>query len=189
LSAAKPFFIQNSRCKITATRHQGAIVRNFVAFSAIIEILAIAIWVGGMAALAFIAAPAIFQTSTSRESAGKTFGLILKRFHPVMYICGAVILIAGAMRWWGNFNHHLHASEMTRYIIAILMLGLSLYSGLVISRKMDRMRARMSAGIDRVAKDDPRRVEFNHLHRLSTTIMAFNLLLGFALAVLFALEE
>jgi uncharacterized membrane protein len=164
-------------------------VRNLVTFSAIIEIIAITIWVGGMAALAFIAAPAVFQTAPSRENAGRIFGLILKRFHPVMYICGVVILIAGVMRWVGSYNHHLHASEITRYLIAILMIGLSLYSGFVVSRKLDRMRARMSAGIDHVSKDDPRRVEFNNLHRLSTTIMAFNLLLGFAMVVMFALKD
>ncbi|MCI0338579.1 MAG: DUF4149 domain-containing protein [Acidobacteria bacterium] len=164
-------------------------MRNLVTFSAIIEILAITIWVGGMAALAFIAAPVIFQTAITRESAGKTFGLILKRFHPVMYICGVVILFAGAMRWAGSYNHRLNASEFTRYIIAFLMLGISLFSGVVISRKLDRMRSRMPAGIDHVAKDDPRRVEFNNLHRLSMTLMSFNLLLGFAMVVMFALRD
>jgi uncharacterized membrane protein len=164
-------------------------VRNLVTFSAIIEIIAITIWVGGMAALAFIAAPAIFQTAASRESAGKTFGLILKRFHWVMYACGAVVLLAGALRWLGSFNHRLLASELTRYVIATLMLALALYSGLIVARQLDRLRAQMPNGIDRVPKDDTRRVEFNRLHRLSTTLMAFNLLLGLALAVMFALED
>lgn len=164
-------------------------MRNLVTVSAIIEIIAIIIWVGGMAALAFIAAPAIFQTAPSRQQAGRTFGLILKRFHPVMYVCGIAILIAGLMRWAGGFDHRLYASEITRYAIAGLMLGIALYSGLVVSRKLDQLRARMSAGIDHTPKDDPRRVEFNNLHRLSTTLMAFNLLLGFAMAVMFALEE
>src|SRR5262249_16671371 len=86
---------------------RGIVVR----FSAVIEIIAITIWVGGMAALALIAAPSIFQTASSREQAGKTFSLILKRFHPVMYLCGTLILIAGLMRWAGVFNHHLYASE------------------------------------------------------------------------------
>jgi len=164
-------------------------VRNLVTFSAIIEIIAITIWVGGMATLAFIAAPAIFQSLASRELAGKTFGLILKRFHPVMYGCGAGVLIAGAMRWAGAFDHRLNAAEITRYVIAVLMLGISLYSGLVVSRKLDKLRARMPNGVDRTPRGDLRRVEFNNLHRLSTTLMAFNLLLGFALAVMFALEE
>ncbi len=142
-----------------------------------------------MAALAFIAAPAIFQTASSREQAGKTFGLILKRFHPVMYLCGVAILFAGLMRWIGSFNHNLNAAEITRYAIVALMLGIALYSGIVVSRKLDQLRARMPAGVDHTSKDDPRRVEFNGLHRLSTTLMAFNLLLGFAMAVLFALGE
>ncbi len=164
-------------------------MRNLVTISAIIEIIAITVWVGGMAALAFIAAPAIFQTTQSREQAGRTFGLILTRFHPVMYACGAAILVAGLMRWAGSFNHQLYASEITRYAIAGIMLGIALYSGLAISRKLDALRSRMSSGIDHTPKDDPRRVEFNKLHRHSTTLMAFNLLLGFAMAVMFALED
>ena len=142
-----------------------------------------------MASLALIAAPAIFQTISSREQAGKTFGLILRRFHPVMYVCGLVILLAGGMRWAGSYRHELQASELTRYVIAALMLALSLVSGLGVSRKLDALRARMPAGIDRTPKDDPRRVEFNNLHRVSTTLLAFNLLLGLAMAVMFALQD
>lgn len=164
-------------------------MRNLVTLSAIIEIIAITLWVGGMAALAFIAAPAIFQSEPSREKAGKTFGLILKRFHPMAYACGAVILLAGAMRWMGSFNHRLTASELTRYVIAVLMLALALYSGLLISRKLDDLHKEMPNGIDRMAKDAPHRIKFNNLHRLSTTLMAFNLLLGLAMAVMFALED
>jgi uncharacterized membrane protein len=164
-------------------------VRNLVTLAAILEIIAITLWVGGMATLAFIVAPAVFQSEPSREKAGKTFGLMLKRFHWVAYGCGAVILLAGALRWAGSFNHRLSASELTRYIIAVLMLGLSLYSGLVISGKLDGLRKKMTSGIDRTPKDDPNRIEFNNLHRLSTTLMAFNLLLGLALAVMFALED
>lgn len=164
-------------------------MRNLLTLSAILEIVAITIWVGGMAVLAFIAAPAIFQSEPSREKAGKTFGLILKRFHWVAYGCGAVILLAGALRWAGAFSHRLSASELTRYVIAFLMLGLSLYSGLAISRKLDALREKMPGGIDRTPKEDPNRVEFNNLHRLSTTLMAFNLLLGLAMAVMFALED
>ena len=114
---------------------------------------------------------------------------MLRRFDWVAYGCGAVILLAGAMRWAGSFNHRLSASELTRYVIAVLMLGLSLYSGLVISRRLDGLRKKMTGGIDLTSKDDPNRIEFNNLHRLSTTLMAFNLLLGLALAVMFALED
>ena len=163
-------------------------VRHLVTISAILEILALVAWVGGMASLALLAAPAIFQAAPSRETAGKIFGLILKRFHWVAYGCGAAILIAGGLRWAGRFNHNLYAAEVTRYLIAAIMLALTLYSGLVISRKLERLREKMPSGIDRVPKDDPRRVEFNKLHGQSTALMAFCLLLGIAMAVLFAIE-
>src|SRR5262249_57127127 len=90
-------------------------MRTLVTFSAIIEFIAITSWVGGMAALAFVAAPAIFQTAVSREQAGKTFGLILKRFHPVMYSCGVAVLIAGLVRWGGVFHHQPYAFEINRH--------------------------------------------------------------------------
>lgn len=164
-------------------------MRNLITFSAIIEIIAITIWVGGMASLAFIAAPAIFQSESSREKAGRMFGLILKRFQFVAYGCGVLILAAAGMRWSGSFSHQLTASELTRYVIAVLMFGIALYSGLIISPKLDEIREKMPGGIDRTQLNDPRRIAFNTLHRLSTTLMAFNLLLGLAMAVMFALED
>ena len=91
------------------------------------------------------------------------------------------------MRWSGSYR--VTAPELVRYVIALLMLALTLYSGLVVSRKLERVREKMAGGMDAVPKADPRRVEFSRLHRLSTTLMAFNLLLGLALAVMFAIEE
>lgn len=159
-------------------------MRSLLPFAAMLEILAITIWTGGLAALSFIAAPAIFQTAPSRESAGRTFGLILKRFHWVAYGCGVVVLLAGGLRWAGSYR--LQAAEVVRYVIALLMLCLSLYSGLVLLRKIEKLREALANG---ATKDDPRRAEFNGLHRRATTLMAFNVLLGFALAALFALDD
>ena len=73
--------------------------------------------------------------------------------------------------------------------LGVAWLALSLYSGLIISCKLDDLRKQMPNGIDRTPNDDPRRVQFNNLHRLSTTLLAFNLLLGLAMAVMFALED
>ena len=151
---------------------------RLLTFSAVIEIIAVTTWVGGLAALAFIAAPAIFQTASSREQAGRIFGVILKRFHGVSYGCGLLILLAGAMRWAGS--RRMHAAEVVRYVVAALMLGLALYSGLIVTRRIERLRATPGGG----AKD-----EFNRLHRLATTLTAFNLLLGYALAIMLAAEE
>jgi len=163
-------------------------VRNLTTLSAIIEILSLVTWVGGMGSLALIAAPAIFEGASSRENAGRIFGLILKRFHRIGYGCGVAILIAGGLRYYGRFSHSLYTVEVIRYAIAATMLALTLYTGIVIARRLEGLRERMEGGIDRLAKDDPQRVEFNRLHRQSTGIMAFSLLLGITMAVLFGME-
>lgn len=161
---------------------------GLLTLSAILEIIALTIWVGGMASLALIAAPVIFKTAPSRELAGKIVGLILGRFQYLAYGCGIALLLAAVLRWAGHWRG-LNAAELVRYIIALLMLSLTVYSGLFITRRLETLRDRMPDGIDRVSKDDPRRVEFNKLHGLSMTLMSFNLLLGLAMAVMFALGE
>jgi uncharacterized membrane protein len=162
-------------------------MRQWLFVADLVEMLALVIWVGGMLALGAIAAPAIFQSSPSRASAGRTFGLILRRFERVAYACGAALLLAGAFRFFSLTRYPANAA--VRWAGAALMLALALGAGLVVSRRLDRLRERMPGGIDQVKLDDPRRVEFNRLHRLSTTILAFNLLLGFALVILFALRD
>jgi uncharacterized membrane protein len=158
-------------------------VNDWLTFSAISEIIAITIWTGGMAVLAFIVAPAIFQTAPSRENAGRIFGLILQRVQWVAYGCAAAILLAGALRW--AVSYRMQAAEVVRYIIAVLMLGVTLYSGLFVARKLERLRAQAAGA----TKAEAHRAEFNKLHRLSATLLVFNILLGFALAVMFALEN
>jgi uncharacterized membrane protein len=163
-------------------------VYNLLTISAIIEIIALILWVGGLTSLTLIAAPAIFQSAASRESAGRTFGLILKRIHRLGWACGVAILLAGGIRYVVRHNQQFYLAEYTRYILCALMFALSLHTGLIIARRLDKLRAAMADGIDRVAKDDPRRIEFNRLHSQSTAVTAFMLLLGLAMAILFGLE-
>lgn len=169
-------------------------MHNLLTISAIIEILALILWVGGLTTLTLVAAPAIFRTVPTREMAGRTFGVILRRFDRLGWGCGVAILLAGALRYAGRATQQLYFAEYTRYLLGALMFGLSLYTGIIIARRLDKLRAAMSegpngaTGIDRVASDDPRRVEFNRLHGQSTALTAFMLLLGVVMAILFGLE-
>ena len=74
-------------------------MHNLLTISAIIEILALILWVGGLASLTLVAAPAIFRTVPTREMAGRTFGVILRRFDRLGWGCGVAILLAGALRY------------------------------------------------------------------------------------------
>lgn len=49
--------------------------------------------------------------------------------------------------------------------LAVVMVGLTLLTHYTVEKKMLALRESMGV-IDTVAKDDPRRVEFNHLHKI-----------------------
>ena len=60
----------------------------------LVYVLALAVWLGGMAILGAVVAPTIFQTLQTadpeggRAMAGLAFGAMLARFHYVAYGCG-----------------------------------------------------------------------------------------------------
>jgi uncharacterized membrane protein len=147
-------------------------------FAAILELLAIVLWTGGLAVLSLLVAPALFQLASSRTEAGRIFGALLKRFHGVAYACGLAILLAGGLRWLGGYR--VLAAELVRYVIVVLMLALAAYSGFVLTPKIEKLRAELG----NAAKNDARREQFNSQHRLATTLMVFQLVLGLALVVL-----
>ena len=151
-------------------------------FAAILEMLAIVVWTGGLTVLSLLVAPALFKLAPSRTEAGRIFGALLKRFQPVAYACGLAILLAGALRWGGGYRAL--AAELVRYVIVVLMLGLAAYAGFVLTPKMEKLRAELA----NAAKNDARRERFNGWHKLAMTLMIFQVLLGLALAVLVALE-
>ena len=151
-------------------------------FAAILEMLAIVLWAGGLTVLSLLVAPALFQLAASRTEAGRIFGALLKRFQPLAYACGAAILLAGALRWLGGYRAM--AAELVRYVIVVVMLGLSLYSGFVLTPQVEKLRTELA----NATKTDKRREQFTSQHRLATTLMIFQVVLGLALAILVALQ-
>jgi uncharacterized membrane protein len=97
-----------------------------------VYILALVVWLGGMAVLSAIIAPATFQVleaaapDTGRALAGELFGTILARFHYLAYAAGTVMFVSLAVMGMlgprpGNFA--------VRMGLIVLMLGIALYSG------------------------------------------------------------
>lgn len=154
-----------------------------ITFAAILEILAIVIWAGGLTVLGLLVAPSLFKLASSRTEAGRVFGALLKRFQPVAYACGAAILLAGAMRWFGGYRAL--AAELVRYVIVVVMLGMTAYAGFVLTPKIEKLRAEIA----NAPKADARRDSFANSHKLATTLMIFQVFLGLALAVLVAVQQ
>ena len=133
-------------------------------------LLALAAWSGGLVALGAIAAPATFDVTASRGVAdsrvlaGAIFGETLSRFQNVAYACAAVLLLSLiARRILGPRPHY----AGLRILLALIMLATTIYSGVVVTRRVASLQREIGAAPSTLAADDPRRVEFNRLHATS----------------------
>jgi hypothetical protein len=146
-------------------------------------VLAIAVWIGGLLALGAIVAPAIFDVVALRNVpdgrvlSGAIFGEAFRRFHLVAYGCGAAILLSLLIRAVLGPRPRRFALRAT---LAVLALGTTLYSGLVLSRAIEDIQRQIGPGVAvaSLQPTDPRRVEFGRLHAQSTLIHLVPLLGG-----------
>src|SRR3954469_7794709 len=104
-----------------------------------VYVLALGIWLGGMLILGAVVAPSTFEVlqahapAAGRELAGAVFGDVLARFHYIAYAAGVLLLLTlGAMRVLGPRP----AQGGVRAVIVALMLGVALYSGMVVLRQI-----------------------------------------------------
>jgi uncharacterized membrane protein len=143
-----------------------------------VYVLALAVWLGGMLILGAVVAPTTFQIlqesagASGREMAGAVFGATLARFHYVAYAAGALLLLTlGAMRVLGPRP----ARSGLRAIIVAAMLGVALYSGVIVLSEIDAVQTAAGGLPSRLPAGDERRVRFDALHLLSTRLMMMNI--------------
>jgi hypothetical protein len=136
-------------------------------------VVAAALWVGGLIILGAVAAPAIFDTIAQRSVAdgrvlaGAIFGEAFRRFHFIAYGCAAVIILSLVARAALGPRPVRLASRLT---IALVMLIASLYSGMVLSGRIEQLRIESGGAPSSLAEGDPRRTAFGRLHALSTFV-------------------
>jgi hypothetical protein len=153
-----------------------------------IYVLSLTIWVGGAIAIGGIAAPATFASLTTHDPAsvpnasaasgdpaggrvlaGIVFGEILRRFYLASYAAGAALLLSLiVMALLGPRP----AAFFVRAGIAALMLGLTLYAGVILAAQITQVQREIGVSVASLPADDPRRIEFGQLHGLSTLLMA-----------------
>jgi uncharacterized membrane protein len=139
-----------------------------------VYVLALVIWLGGIVALGALVAPTTFEVLQTREPesgralAGEVFGETIARFHYVEYGAGALLVVAlVTMRLLGPRP----AAFGARTLIAAAMLATTLYSGLVVLRRIDAIQQDVGGLASRLPASDPRRLRFDELHQLSTRLM------------------
>jgi uncharacterized membrane protein len=136
-------------------------------------VLALVLWLGGMAAAGLIAAPTIFAVleswnpTTGRVLAGDVFGALLARMNTVAYgAAGVMFAVLTAQRLLGPRPR----SYGVRVGVIAAMLAFTMYSGMVAAPRIDELQSAVTGPMNQLPADDPRRIEFDYLHQLSTTL-------------------
>jgi hypothetical protein len=139
---------------------------------------ALAVWLGGMAVLGGVAAPATFQVLEARDPgagrilAGAVFGEILRRFHFLAYASGAIMVVCLILM---ALLGPRPAGFRTRLLVVVSMLCVSLYSGFPLTRQIEGLRNEIGGQVRALPDSDPRKARFGRLHGLSTSLMMINI--------------
>jgi uncharacterized membrane protein len=148
------------------------------------SLVVLSLWIGGLATLGFVAAPAIFTTleaqdpAGGRAAAGLVFGAVFARFQTWAWVLGGLlILLLGARALLGPRPRRLGWRVWT----IATMLALSLYTAFSLTPRIDQIRRETAGSIASLPDTDPRKKEFGRLHGLSNIIMLLTLVGGVGL--------
>lgn len=149
-----------------------------------VALAALVVWLGGMVVLGLLVAPSTFRVLQAHDPvagrvlAGALFGTILRQFHLLAYVCGGVILLClVALKLIGPPPR----AFRVRAAIVVVMLVVAVYSGVPVTHEIAQIQSQVSGLMNKLPDTDPRRVRFDRLHALSTTLMTINMALGFVL--------
>lgn len=140
-----------------------------------VYVLLLAIWLGSVIFLSFVLAPTAFSVLPTRELAGRLVGATLKRFYTLSYVVLTLMLICGIVLSKARANPLRHF--LSTNVLIILVLLVTVCTATLVSKKMEDLRTQMGS-IDSVPPNDPLRIEFNRLHKVSVLLTGTSLLFG-----------
>ena len=153
----------------------------------LVQLLTMAVWVGGLVFFAFILAPVAFATLPSIHLAGEIVGATLRVFHEVGLWCGGLFCVATAVIFRGAPMRIRGRYEM-QLLLAAVMLVATVYLQMNVLPAMEVDRAQAGGDIELAAKDNPARVHFDKLHALSEKVEGGVLFVGLAVLWLMSRE-
>jgi hypothetical protein len=106
--------------------------------TAVVGLLAVAVWLGGLLALGAIAAPVVFSIVPMPASAD-AMTVVFRRFDTVAMACAAVVLAGEATRVLGRlrFSHVDHA----RAAASVLAAAVAVFEGTLVSPRIAALHA------------------------------------------------
>ena len=155
-----------------------------MAFLRVASLVVLALWVGGLAILGFVAAPAIFSAlqahdpAGGRALAGTVFGAVLHRFQYWSLALGASSLLLFIIR---ALLGPRPLKLAIRFGVVLLMLAAGTVTAWYIAPRIDRIRVETAGSVSNLAESDSRKAEFGRLHGLSNILMLGTLAAGIGL--------
>ena len=132
-----------------------------------LRLLAIALWLGGGAALMFIAAPAAFSGSPTPTTAAAIVGTILTKWHYIAIIVPLFLLI---FEWYGS-----KLARTARVVwLCVALLGAAAQA--LVDLRIREIRTSSRVAISELRKSDPVRKRFGLLHGVSMALMLMQLI-------------
>ncbi len=154
-----------------------------MSFLRFLMLLALVLWVGGLAFFAFVMAPGAFAVLPSRQLAGAVVARTLPELHWMAMVAGMVFLVASAI-----CNRMMTGSARifsAAHLVIVVMLGLTLILQFGFIPRMDALRTAMGP-MDTLSLSDPARMQFDALHvwstRLESAVFIFGLLVVYLTA-------
>jgi uncharacterized membrane protein len=142
-----------------------------------IQVFALGTWVGSIFYFSAAVAPAAFRVLQNQDQAGLLVEFTLRRLHTLGVVAGVVFLFASAILAISTSGSG--KSLLLPTIGVVVMLLLTVISQHVVIRRMMNLRRQM-VSVAATHPDNPLRMEFDRLHRVSVQLEGATLLFGFA---------
>lgn len=143
-------------------------------FAGALYSLCVTIWVGGLLAIGYLAAPILFAQLADRTLAGNLAGAMFSAIGWVGMACGAYLLIyVLAVKGW-------RAVQSSVFWIVLLMLGLTLAGHFGVQPILAQLKA---DALPRQVMESAMRDRFAAWHGVSSVLYLIQSLLGIALVL------
>lgn len=137
-----------------------------------VRVLALGAWVGAIVYFAAVVTQGAFAVLPSRDEAGLLVGFTLGGLH-LMGVIAAAIFVAASVA----LSKSVRAFAEPAVLGVILMAALTIASQDYVMARMAVLRSQMGS-VDATPASDPRRAEFDRLHRVSVDIEGGVLAIG-----------
>lgn len=127
--------------------------------------LSLAIWVGGGAFLAAVAAPAAFSAAGSPGEAARVVGEMLFRWHWISTLAPLLVLLSSRFR---------RRLPLALIIVAVVLAN----SQWMVDNRIQQIRASVEGSVSDLDRNDPVRRRFGALHGASMALLLGQLLCG-----------